>query len=87
MVEIRKFIRKKCNVEEGFSRGFLYYCLNTSGQCTIDKIMEVVLEIKRDFPNVKEEQIAIKSFETDELVLYFYSMEIPIDMYFEEFRK
>lgn len=87
MNEIRKFIKKRYQIDDNFSRGFMFYCLKVDyDDYTIDKILKMVDEIKKDFPNVTNEQIEIVSYTKGELVLSFFCLEIPNDMHFEKFK-
>ena len=86
MNEIRKFIKKRYRMDDNFSQGFMYYCLKVDYDCTMDKMLLVVDEIKKDFPKVTNEQIEIVSCTRGELILSFFCLEIPNDMHFEEFK-
>lgn len=78
---------KKVKYDGVKSRGFVLYCWRGEHDYTIDKIIDVVNQIKSDFPNVENKHIAIESFSDNELVLYFYYMDIPKDMQFDEVLK
>lgn len=61
MGDSRKLI-KKIKYDGFKSRGFVFYHWSEQYEYSFDKIIEVVKQIKKDFPSVENKPIGIKSF-------------------------
>lgn len=87
MKGIQKFIKKREQIDENFSRGFLYYCMeiDTSNTCSLDEILKVADEIKKDFPKITSKHIGVRLPKEGKIILYFLCFEIPNNMHFETF--